>query len=78
MRTATELFKLVATDTEDNDHLGISPMHGLIGERWRYVRHHGVWDLNELYDLGSDPHEQRNPILEPAQKDRVAEMNARP
>lgn len=52
-------------------------MHGLIGEKWKYVRYHGIWDINELYDLESDPHEQHNLILDPAQKDRIAAMNRR-
>jgi N-acetylglucosamine-6-sulfatase len=48
-------------------------LHALVGERWKYVRPHGVWDLGELYDLENDPHEQRNP----AQQERVATMNGR-
>lgn len=52
-------------------------MHGLVGEKWKYVRYHGLWDVNELYDLESDPHEQRNLILDPAQQERIAAMNER-
>lgn len=52
-------------------------MHALVGEKWKYVRHHGVWDVNELYDLENDPHEQRNLFLDPAQRERIEAMNTR-
>ena len=52
-------------------------MHALVGDKWKYVRYHGLWDVNELYDLENDPHEQRNLILDPAQQERIAEMNER-
>lgn len=52
-------------------------MHALVGDKWKYVRYHGIWDLNELYDLESDPHERRNFILDPDQEERIAAMNAR-
>ncbi len=52
-------------------------MHGLVGDRWKYVRYHGIWDRDELYDLESDPDESRNLIDDPAQQARIAEMNAR-
>ena len=48
-----------------------------MGERWKYVRHHGVWDVNELYDLAEDPHESRNLALDPGQRERVEAMNGR-
>ncbi len=52
-------------------------MHALVGDQWKYVRYHGLWDTNELYDLDADPHEQRNLFLDPAQQDRIAAMNER-
>jgi N-acetylglucosamine-6-sulfatase len=52
-------------------------LHALVGERWKYVRPHGIWDLGELYDLENDPHEQRNLFTDPQQQERVAEMNGR-
>lgn len=30
--------------------------------RWKYVRPYGLWDVDELYDLESDPDESRNLI----------------
>ena len=33
--------------------------------RYKYVQYHGVWDLEELFDLTSDPRERRNLIDDP-------------
>ena len=52
-------------------------LHALIGGRWKYIRCHGLWDRDELYDLQNDPEELRNLISDPQQAERVAEMNAR-
>ncbi len=30
--------------------------------RYKYIRYHGVWDINELYDLENDPNEMHNLI----------------
>ena len=35
-------------------------IHALIGGRYKYVRVHGIWDRDELYDLASDPGELKN------------------
>ena len=50
-------------------------LHALIGGRWKYIRVHGLWDRDELYDLQNDPDEMTNLIDEPGQKDRIREMN---
>ena len=34
--------------------------------RWKYVYTHGLWDINGLYDLETDPHERHNLINVPA------------
>ena len=52
-------------------------VHALRGERFKYIRYHGVWDVNELYDLKNDPREQKNLINDPAYKVEVEEMNKR-
>ena len=37
-------------------------MHALRGDRYKFVRYQGIWDLDELYDLAEDPLESRNLI----------------
>jgi N-acetylglucosamine-6-sulfatase len=49
-------------------------MHALIGDRYKYIRYHGLWDTDELYDLKSDPHEQHNLIREETQQHRAQSM----
>ena len=34
-------------------------------DRYKYIQYHGVWDTEELFDLTSDPREQRNLIDDP-------------
>jgi arylsulfatase A-like enzyme len=31
-------------------------------ERYKYIYNHGVWDINELYDIQQDPYEMNNLI----------------
>lgn len=52
-------------------------MHALLGERYKYIRYHGIWDVDELYDSKNDPEERVNLINDPAQAERVEELNAR-
>lgn len=35
-------------------------------DRVKYIQYHGVWDIEELYDLKTDPEERRNLINDPA------------
>jgi len=51
--------------------------HALVGKRWKYIRHHGVWDIHELYDLANDPHERQNLIHRPEHRRLVTELNER-
>jgi N-acetylglucosamine-6-sulfatase len=50
-------------------------MHALRGDRYKYIRYHGIWDLNELYDLQEDPLESRNLINSPAHAAIVTKMS---
>ncbi|MEJ6010827.1 sulfatase [Novosphingobium aquae] len=38
----------------------------LRGDRYKLIQYHGIWDLDELYDLQKDPRETRNLIDDPA------------
>lgn len=49
--------------------------HAVIGEDYKYIRYHGVWDVDELYDLKSDPKERINLFNDSTQAARVTEMN---
>ena len=51
--------------------------HAVRGERFKYIRYHGLWDTDELYDLLNDPDETTNLIFEPEHKETVALLNKR-
>jgi len=52
-------------------------MHALRGDRFKYVRYHGIWDVDELYDLQADPDEKINLINDPKHADTVKQLNKR-
>jgi N-acetylglucosamine-6-sulfatase len=47
------------------------------GERYKYIRQQGLWDIDELYDLQQDPHETKNLIFAPEYQQIVIDMNGR-
>lgn len=49
----------------------------LRGNRYKYIFYHGVWDLQELYDLETDPQERHNLIQVPALQDEIKAMRTR-
>lgn len=51
--------------------------HAVLGERFKYIRYHGVWDVDELFDLENDPEERVNLINDPEYAGKVEELNAR-
>lgn len=50
-------------------------MHAIRGDRYKYIRYHGLWDVNELYDLHKDPDELTNLIFSPAHQAIIQRMN---
>jgi N-acetylglucosamine-6-sulfatase len=52
-------------------------MHALRTDRYKYIRYHGIWDLDELYDLQEDPGELQNLIQSPTHQETVKRMNQR-
>lgn len=42
--------------------------------QYKFIRYHGIWDTDELYDMQNDPHEQHNLIRSDAHQTVVAEM----
>lgn len=49
----------------------------LRGDRYKFIRPHGIWDVEELYDLQEDPLESRNLIFRPELQPVVNEMRTR-
>ena len=49
-------------------------MHALRGERYKFIRYQGIWDVDELYDLAEDPLESRNLIASPQHQAIVKEL----
>ena len=51
-------------------------MHALVGDRYKYIRYHGLWDTNELYDFASDPEETANLIHQSDHRARAEQLNS--
>ncbi|MGH7474891.1 MAG: sulfatase family protein [Longimicrobiales bacterium] len=49
----------------------------LRGDRYKYIFYHGVWDLQEFYDLQTDPQERHNLIRVPEYQDEIEDMRER-
>ena len=49
-------------------------IHALRGNRYKYINYYGLWDINELYDMESDPLESRNLISSSEHRQTVNQM----
>lgn len=52
-------------------------VHALRTDRYKFIRCHGVWDIDELYDLREDPLESNNLIFSPAHQEIAADLRKR-
>ncbi len=44
--------------------------------RYKFIQYHGIWDIDELYDMETDPHEEHNLIFSSQHKALLAKMRA--
>ncbi len=44
--------------------------------QYKFIQYHGVWDLDEFYDMKNDPHEEHNLIFDDEQQPRIRKMRA--
>ena len=52
-------------------------VHALRGDRYKFIRCQGIWDIDELYDLQEDPLESRNLIFSGQHQSIVRDMRTR-
>lgn len=50
-------------------------MFGIRTNKFKYVTYHGIWDIDELYDIENDPDEKNNLINRPGHKDLIKQLN---
>lgn len=51
--------------------------HGVRTDRYKYIHYHGIWDIDELYDLKNDPEEMKNLIDSPEHQKLIKQLNDR-
>jgi N-acetylglucosamine-6-sulfatase len=52
-------------------------VHAVRDGKYKYIRYHGLWDIDELYDLQDDPLEARNLIFSPGHEAVARKLNSR-
>ncbi len=51
-------------------------VHAVRTDSFKYIRYHGIWDINELYDLKNDPWEMNNLIRDTAYFELTKQLNS--
>ncbi|MBE7539750.1 MAG: sulfatase [Opitutaceae bacterium] len=52
-------------------------LHAIRDGRYKYIHVHGLWDIDEFYDLANDPGETKNLIFEPSLQSLIQSYNKR-
>jgi N-acetylglucosamine-6-sulfatase len=52
-------------------------MFGIRTKGLKYIHYHGIWDIDELYDLVNDPNEMNNLINDPSRQSDVLNLKRR-
>jgi N-acetylglucosamine-6-sulfatase len=52
-------------------------VHALREDRYKYIHFHGIWDLDELYDLAADPQENDNLLARPGHEELAERLSGK-
>lgn len=52
-------------------------VHALREQRYKYMHFHGIWDIDELYDLAQDPREADNLLARPGHEQIAERMSSK-
>jgi arylsulfatase A-like enzyme len=48
---------------------------GIRTNKYKYMTYHGIWDIDELYDIENDPEEKHNLITKSEYQNLIKELN---